>query len=198
MSELELVEDTKPAESRPGLLRRLFRAKDIGFYLMIALAWISSIYTTYNLHDSQFIWRWLIPIYGAICIFTQWNSVEPTLRSRALLVLHQLLHWGVVTALAFLVIMASTGQYGLPSLFDARQVGFIVTFMLALSTYLAGLYNDWRLCVVAGFLLLGEIINTVFTELAPLLVWLGLGLVAVYFLGAWLFRGREDRAPTSS
>jgi len=198
MSELELAREPPSTSPRSGSARRLFRPHDIGFYLMIALAWISSIYTTYNLHNSQFVWRWLLPVYGAICIYTQWNSVEPTLKGRASLVLHQVLHWGVVTACAFLVMTASTGQYGLPNLFDARQVGFIVTFMLALSTYLAGLYNDWRLCVVAGFLLLGEIVNTVFTEFAPLLVWLGLGLIAVYFLGAWLFRDRENREPPSS
>ena len=50
MSELELVEDPKPAATRPSLLRRLFRAKDIGFYLMIVLAWIGAVYTLSLIH----------------------------------------------------------------------------------------------------------------------------------------------------
>ena len=43
MSEPELAQVPEPAETQPSLLRRLFRPKDIGFYLMIVLAWIGTI-----------------------------------------------------------------------------------------------------------------------------------------------------------
>ncbi len=88
MSELELT-PIEPAPTQTSLLRRLFRAKDIGFYLMIVLAWIGAVYTTYDLDTSRWYWHWLIPIFGAICIITQWNNVEPTLKARLLLVVRQ-------------------------------------------------------------------------------------------------------------
>ena len=156
MSELELVEDPKPAATRPSLLRRLFRAKDIGFYLMIVLAWIGAVYTTYDLDTSRWYWHWLIPIFGAICIITQWHNVEPTLKARSLLVLRQILHWGAVLALAFLLYMLSAGHNNIIDLIDDRQGSFLMTFTVALSTYLAGIYHDWRLCVVAVFVLAGD------------------------------------------
>lgn len=73
MSDFELVQDPPPGP-RPSWLRRLFRPYDIGFYLMVILAWIANVYTSYDLGNSQRIWRWLIPIFGVICIYTQWDS----------------------------------------------------------------------------------------------------------------------------
>lgn len=196
MSEFELVHEPQPTVRRPSLLKQLFRPHDIGFYLMVILAWLASLYTTYNLENSHLIWRWLVPIFGIICVFTQWNNVEPTLKGRMLLILHQFLHWGAMTALAFLLIMASTGKYGLTNIFDSQEVGFIINLMLALSTYLAGLYHDWRLCVVAAFILAGEIINIAFASLAPLLLWIGIGTLLLYLLWSWLYnRWQESKTP---
>lgn len=195
MSELELVEDPKPAATRPSLLRRLFRAKDIGFYLMIVLAWIGAVYTTYDLDTSRWYWHWLIPIFGAICIITQWHNVEPTLKARSLLVLRQILHWGAVLALAFLLYMLSAGHNNIIDLIDDRQGSFLMTFTVALSAYLAGIYHDWRLCVVAVFVLAGGVVNVAFSNLAPLLAWIGLAVAVLYFIGVWLYNRWQDRKP---
>ena len=104
MSTLELTPEIAPASAKPSLWRRLFRAKDIGFYLMIVLAWIGAVYTTYDLDTSRWYWHWLIPIFGLICIVTEWNNVEPTPKARLMLIVHQVLHWGaalVLVRLAF-------------------------------------------------------------------------------------------------
>ena len=42
MSDFELVQDPPPGP-RPSWLRRLFRPYDIGFYLMVILAWIANV-----------------------------------------------------------------------------------------------------------------------------------------------------------
>jgi hypothetical protein len=192
MPELQLT-PTEPAPTQTSLLGRLFRPKDIGFYLMIVLAWIGSIYTTYDLASSRWYWHWLIPIFGLICIVTQWNNVEPTLKSRLLLVMRQVLHWGAVLALAFLLYALSAGHNNIIDLIDDRQGGFIITLVIALSAYLAGIYYDWRLCVVAAFILTGGIINVAFSNLAPLLIWIGLGVTIAYFVGVWIYNRWQER-----
>ena len=199
MPELELAPAPEPAAARPSLWRRLFRAKDIGFYLMIVLAWIGAVYTTYDLVTSRWYWHWLIPIFGLICIITQWNNVEPTLKGRLLLIAHQVLHWGAVLALAYLLYMVSAGHNNIIDLIDDRQGSFMMTYTIALSAFLAGIDYDWRLCVVAVFVLLGGIINVAFSNLAPLLAWLGLGVVIVYFIGVWIYsRWQERKAALTS
>jgi len=193
MPELELVPASEPAATRPSLWRRLFRPKDIGFYLMIVLAWIGSVYTTYDLNNSRWYWHWLIPIFGLICIVTQWSNVEPTLKARLLLIARQALHWGAVLALAFLLYAVSAGHNNIIDLIDDRQGGFMMTYTIALSAFLAGIYYDWRLCVVAVFILIGGIVNVAFSNLAPLMAWMGLGVVIVYFVGAWLYNLWQER-----
>lgn len=192
MSELELTQ-TEPAPVKLSLWRRLFRPKDIGFYLMIVLAWIGAVYTTYNLDTSRWYWHWLIPIFGLICILTQWNNVEPTLTARLLLVARQVLHWGAVLALAFLLYAVSAGHNNIIDLIDDRQGSFMMIYTIALSTFLAGIYYDWRLCVVAVFILTGGIVNVAFSNLAPLMAWIGLGVVIVYFVGAWIYNHWQER-----
>jgi hypothetical protein len=192
MPELE----TTPIElvSTPiSLLRRLFRPKDIGFYLMIVLAWIGAVYTTYDLDTSRWYWHWLIPTFGLICIVTQWNNVEPTLRGRLMLVVRQILHWGAALVLAFLLYMVSAGHNNIIDLIDDRQGSFMMTYTIALSAFLAGIYYDWRLCVVAVFVLMGGIVNVAFSNLAPLLAWIGLGVVVAYFVWVWAYNRWQER-----
>lgn len=199
MSELELT-PTEPAPEKSSLWRRLFRPRDIGFYLMIVLAWIGAVYTTYDLDTSRWYWHWLIPIFGLICILTQWNNVDPTLKGRLMLVGRQVLHWGAAFALAVLLYMVSAGHNNIIDLIDDRQGSFMMTYTIALCTFLAGVYYDWRLCVVAVFILLGGIVNVAFSNLAPLLAWIGLGLVVVYFVGVWVYNRWRERpaAPTEA
>lgn len=192
MPELELTL-TEPAPVKPSLWRRLFRPKDIGFYLMIVLAWIGAVYTTYDLNTSRWYWHWLIPIFALICIITQWNNVEPTPKARLLLIARQVLHWGAVLALAFLLYAVSAGHNNIIDLIDDRQGSFMMTYTIALSTFLAGIYYDWRLCVVALFILTGGIVNVAFSNLAPLMAWIGLGVVIVYFVGAWIYNRWQER-----
>ncbi|MDG4595278.1 MAG: hypothetical protein P9F75_06235 [Candidatus Contendobacter sp.] len=192
MPELELT-PTEPAPTQTSLLRRLFRPKDIGFYLMIVLAWIGAVYTTYDLDTSRWYWHWLIPAFGLICILTQWNNVGPTLKARLSLVGHQVLHWGAVSAMAVLLYMLSEGHNNIYDLIDDRQGSFMMTYTIALSTFLAGIYYDWRLCVVAVFIIMGGIANVALSNTAPLLMWMGFGVVTVYLVGLWIYNRWQER-----
>lgn len=185
MSEPEPTLTATPALAKSSLLRRLFRPRDIGFYLMIVLSWIGAVYTTYDLDTSRWYWHGLIPIFGLICILTQWNNVKPTVKARSDLVIRQILHWGVVMALAYLLYIVSEGHNNLIDLIDDRQGSFMMTYTIAMSAFLAGVYYDWRLCIVGVFIMMGGIINVAFSNLAPLLAWVTMGIVVVYFIGVW-------------
>lgn len=193
MSEFESTLEVMPVESKRSLWRWLFRPMDIGFYLMIILSWIGILYSTSDLEGSRWYWHWLVPGFGAICIFTRWNETGPNAKARVLLVLHEILYWGGVLSLTYLVYALSLPANDWIDLFDVRQVSFLIALILATSTYLAGLNHDWRLCVVAAFILIGGIINVAFSNLAPLLVWVGLGIVVIYFAWAWLYGRWQNR-----
>ena len=182
-----------PAPTKSRLLRRLFSLRDIGFYLMIALAWIGAIYATFSVENSRWYWQWMIPTFGLICIMTQWNNVEPTLKARLIMAGRQILHGGAVLLMVQLVFMASGSDQYLDAL-DDRQASFILIFSMTLSTFLAGIYFDWRLCVVAVFLIMSAILNIVLSNVAPMLVWIiGIGIFAAYFIWAWWHSRRQEQ-----
>ena len=136
MSELELS-PTEPVPTQRSLLRQIFRPRDIGFYLIILLSWIRVAYTQTDAQSSRWYWHYLIPVFGLICIATQWNNVEPTAKARALLIARQILHWGTLLLLMQVVFMATT--QGFMSSFDDRQASFLLMLNVTLTTFLAGI-----------------------------------------------------------
>jgi len=191
VSKLELAPTPESSSPRPSLLRRLFRLKDIGFYLMIVLAWIGAGYTTTDAQGSRWYWQWLIPIFGLICIVTQWHHVAPTPKNRLLLIMRQLLHWGVVLLMLQLVFMASSQSF--MDALDDRQASFLLMLTVTLSTFLAGIYFDWRLCVVAVFLGASAIFMVIVQNIAPTLVLVGLVVIVAYFVWDWWYTHRQER-----
>jgi hypothetical protein len=191
--ELKLTPAADAAPSRSSLLRRLFRLKDVGFYLMIALAWFGAAYTDADAQGSRWYWHGLIPVFGLICIITQWPYVEPTMKARALLILRQILHWGGLLLLMQLVFVATTE--GFMDALDDRQASFLLMLNVTLTTFLAGIYFNWRLCVVALFLGIGAVFMVLMQNIAPMLVYAGIVAIAVYLLWSWWYsRWQAHRA----
>ncbi|HCB13029.1 MAG TPA: hypothetical protein DEP36_05605 [Gammaproteobacteria bacterium] len=182
--------DAASTTSRPSLLRRLFRLRDVGFYLMIALAWFGAVYTDTDAHASRWYWYGLIPIFGLICIITQWPHVE-TAKARALLVFQQFLHWGGLLLLMQLVFIATT--QGFMDTLDDRQASFLLMLNVTLTTFLAGIYFNWRLCIVALFLGAGAVFMVLMQNIAPMLVYAGIAAIVIYLLWSWLYSRWQAR-----
>jgi hypothetical protein len=189
--ELNLTPAADAAPPRSSLLRRLFRLKDVGFYLMIALAWFGAAYTDADAQGSRWYWHGLIPVFGLICIITQWPYVESTMKARALLILRQILHWGGLLLLMQLVFVATS--QGFMDTLDDRQASFLLMLNVTLTTFLAGIYFNWRLCIVALFLGIGAVFMVLMQNMAPMLVYAGIVAIAVYLLWSWLHARRQAR-----
>jgi len=175
-----------PASPSSSLLRRLFSLHSIGFYLMILLALIGAAYTFSDADGSRWYWQRLIPpVFGLICIIIQWPDVEPTLKARLLLVGRQVLHWSGVLLTMHLAFMASGSS--LTDALDDRQVSFLLMQTITLGTFLAGVYLDWRLCLVAVVLAACAMGMVILQNLAPLLALIGIGVAIIYFIWIWWY-----------
>jgi hypothetical protein len=163
----------------------MLRPQDIGFYLMIILSWIGIIYSSADLADSRWYWHWLVPSFGVISTLIRWHKIEPVFKARLLLVLHEVLYWGGILSLTYLIYALASPNNNWIDLFNQEQASFLISFTLATGTYLVGLDHDWRFCVVAVFILGSGLINVVFTNLAPSLAWIGLVIVILYLLWTW-------------
>ncbi|HRX70034.1 MAG: hypothetical protein KDJ22_05230 [Candidatus Competibacteraceae bacterium] len=181
--ELNLTPAADAAPHRPSLLRRLFRLRDVGFYLMIALAWFGAAYTDIDAQGSRWYWYGLIPVFGLICIITQWPHVESTIKAHTLLILRQILHWGGLLLLMQLVFVATAE--GFMDTLDDRQASFLLMLTVTLTTFLAGIYFNWRLCIVALFLGIGAVFMVLMQNIAPMLIYTGITAIAAYLLWSW-------------
>ena len=65
-----------------------------------------------------------------------------------------------------------------------------------LGTFLAGVYVDWRLCLVAATLAAAALGMLILQNLAPLLVLIGIVAVAAYFAWAWWYSRWQERKAT--
>ena len=164
-------------------LMRLF-IDEIGFFIVYLLALIGVAYTVYDAGKSAWYWELLVPVYCLFCIAIQWPQVGVTLKDRAKTAFQQVLHWG-----AFLGVMQIIFMPEVKILLNDQSTSFVLIMMLILSTFLAGVYLNWRLCVVAVLMALSEIVLIYFQESAIYV--LLLGVVAAVIYGLWLWwRGR--------
>ena len=181
-----------PVSPSPSLLRRLFSLHSIGFYLMILLTLVGAAYTSSDADGSRWYWQRLIPpVFGLICIIIQWPEVEPTLKARLLLVGRQVLHWSGVLLTMHLAFMASGSS--LTDALDDRQVSFLLMQTTTLGTFLAGVYLDWRLCLVAVVLAACAMGMVILQNLAPLLAMIGIGAAIIYFVWVWWYSRWQAR-----
>jgi MFS family permease len=190
--ELSLTPTADAVPPRSSLWRRLFSLHSIGFYLMILLALIGAAYTFTNADDSRWYWQRLIPVtFGLICIMIQWRDVEPNLKARTLLIARQILHWTGVLLTMHLAFLASGSS--LTDALDDRQVSFLLMLTVTLGTFLAGVYLDWRLCLVAVVLAASAMGMVILQNLAPMLVLVGVGVAVIYFVWIWWYGRWQTR-----
>ena len=82
---------------------------------------------------------------------------------------------------------------------DGRQVGFLLMVITALGTFLAGVYLDGRLCLVAVVLGSAAFGLVILQNFAPLLLLIGIAAIALYLVWIWAHsRWRDRRQPTST
>ena len=160
-------------------LLRLFM-NELGFFIVYLLALIGVAYTVYDAGKSAWYWELLVPVYCLFCIVIQWPQVGVTLKDRAKTALQQVLHWG-----AFLGAMQIIFMPQVKILLNDQSTSFVLIMMLILSTFLAGIYLNWRLCVVAVLLAISEVILIYFQESALYMLLLGIAVAAVYVLWLW-------------
>jgi hypothetical protein len=155
-----------------------FVRRELPYVVMIVLAVVGVAYTSLLPNVSLVYWQILAIIYCLICIFVEWPRLPGLGRDRLQLIMTQVLHWGAFL-LAMRLLFLPTLQKNLTS----ELTGLVLMYVLALSTFLAGIYINWRLAVV-GIFLWFSLVAIAFVALSNVLV-VVMGIVVV--AGFWLW-----------
>jgi hypothetical protein len=143
------------------------------YIVMIVVATVAVAWTDLRPQTSHLVWRGVAVLYAAIAIWRVWAH-DRINRWRATGV--QLLHWLVFLLAMFII--------EVPIVFDALNDisrGILLLLLLALATFLDGLYVDWRFCLVGALLGIGVVAVAFFNQAATAIIIAGLVALGVLY-----------------
>jgi hypothetical protein len=154
-----------------------FVSQEWPYLLMIVLSIVGVAVSAIATESSLLYWQVLAPVFGLICIATQWQRVHAKGKHWRLIAT-QVLHWGII-ALSMQLLFLPDVQRAM----DAFMTGLILLYLLALGTFLVGVYYAaWRLCIVGVFLGLAIPVLAFFQEWALTLILIGGAFIAGVYL----------------
>jgi hypothetical protein len=146
------VDPNHPAKGpQPGFkVPPSWKVGAIAAIIMVLLALLGVGLTTTNSSVAPPYWISLVPLYGALCVFTAWRRHDKQLDRRE--ALRQVLHWvGIGVALFLDFFIRGTGEE------SGIAAGLNAVLLLALGCFLAGIHLDW-LFMLVGVLLAASLV----------------------------------------
>jgi len=151
--------------------------EEIVLVLLVLLSGAGVIVNDYGNPATAFrMWLWMTPVFGVISTWAAWSRAQRRGQPVGAIVPTQIVHWlGVVGAVLLIYVLQIYGRM------TSEAAGSAVLVVLALATFLAGVYTDWRLAVL-GLILGGTVIGFAYVErvalvIVPLLLVALIGLV---------------------
>ena len=106
--------------------------------------------TDYSARSGLSYWLVVIPLFGAVSVFSGWRRARAGGQNVSAVLLSQLLHWGTLVLAVYLIyLLESTGRL------NREDAGLVALLSLSLTTVLAGIHFDRRLAVLGILLAIG-------------------------------------------
>jgi hypothetical protein len=116
-------------------------------------------------------WQYFVPLVGLVSVIGGWSKSR---ESRARYLTEQVLHWGSLMLVIFLLFLPDMQQF-----LNADSHGFVIAYLLGFAAILSGIYQDWKMGVF-GVFLVGSAVGIGFLdENAMLFTLIGVAVAAV-------------------
>lgn len=127
---------------------------------------------------SHWYWLAMVVVTGIACIVMEWSRAREKGLNTTSLVKKEVLIWlSVLVAVNLVYFLFHSGRL------DSENTGLVILLILALATFLAGLRQDWRLCLLGVFLGGALILATYLEEFLWIVLMVVLAAAAcVYFV----------------
>ena len=148
--------------------------------VLTLLSAIGLLLTNYSAATALTYWSVMFPAFGLVAL---WHAHSERTENVALTVARVAAHWlGPLIALRLLFLQLYRGQM------DADAVGVTTLLLLAVTSFLAGIYQDRLFFFAAAVLALGTFVATEIEAYIWLVVIIGILAVAAIIGGAVLWR----------
>lgn len=127
--------------------KNVWRIRFIVGFLMLTIAFVGMVFTNISSQGGWIYWRTMTPIYALLCIGLSLYLRHMKLSDTLVTVWHEIWHWfGLLLAVFVLSKLVDMG------FMNHLQAGVQVLLLLALATFLAGVYIDSTF-IITGILL---------------------------------------------
>jgi len=157
------------ADAKPSWLYVLLASSPY-ILIYIATIWLVAMTDSESAKAATY-WQYFVPIVGLVSVIGGWSKAGG---SKAKYLTEQVLHWGALMAVIYLLFLPSMEQF-----LNAESHGFVIAYMLGLGAILSGIYLDWRMAVF-GLFLVGSAVGIGFLDQnAMLLTLIGVAILAI-------------------
>ncbi|MEE9607305.1 MAG: hypothetical protein V3U03_06155 [Myxococcota bacterium] len=123
------------------------RLDQILFGVLIALSIGGIAVTDFSGRFGLRYWLAMVPLFAAVSVFGAWSRARSRGESVAAIVRVQAAHWLALLLAVYLVnLLQATGRL------TRDDAGLVALLALALTTFLAGVHFDWRMCLLGALL----------------------------------------------
>ena len=131
---------TPPERQLPGISGWL---KELPYGVVLVLTLIGVGYTSFTKRPTTAYWEFLVPVTGALCIWSGWRSAREK-KEELRLIWTQVAHW-----LAFFAAMNLLLLPSVQDMVNADATGLAILLLLALGTFVAGVHIPaWEVCIL--------------------------------------------------
>jgi hypothetical protein len=131
-----------------------FLPEHYAFIALLLLAFVGETITTISPIVTFWYWLFMVPIFAATAIMTEWDKARREGYVPTHLILLQLAHWGgVVLALFAIYTLWKVGRL------ENENTGIVIMLILSYATFSDGVHCGWRFYLMGIFLFLTTIIG---------------------------------------
>lgn len=153
---------------------------NLPYLVLYGIAVVLIAMTDHNPTEAKSAWNWFVPLVGLVSTFTGWRQhAGNDWKDWGRYLLRQLAHWGALLLVIWLLFRPDV-QY----ILNANTDGFVLIYLLGLTSILGGLYLDWKLALFGLFLIVSAVVIAFLNDNA-LLIAVGAVAVVAIILGAF-------------
>jgi len=150
--------------------------------VLLVLCFIGIAYTDVSGVRSLNYWLWMVPVFALAAIIMEWSHAVRKGKQGYDYIWQQALHWfAVFIALKVVFVLLHLGR--LPN----DGASFVLMTIMSLSTFIAGVYINWRFLLLGIFIALA----TIFAAYLEVYVWV-LIPIALVIITIGFFIGRRE------
>ncbi|MCI5052668.1 MAG: hypothetical protein MRY21_05990 [Simkaniaceae bacterium] len=158
---------------------------------MLVLSFLGLVVADVKTDGAWVYWRWMVPIFAVLCLWLSWYLRRKGHSLSIVKVYHEVLHWvGLIVSVYLVTLFVEIG------VMNRLDASLVVITMLALTTFLAGIYIEVTYVVVGiilGLFAAGAAFAEayLYTVMLPVLIF---GIILV----TWVVHRLHNRPPPPS